>query len=72
MPDITMCASDGCPLAHHCYRSPQSGTQSSEWRQAWGYFEWTVGVQGAYCAHYEPTHPPVTASSPPAQLQRRA
>lgn len=35
MPDIAMCASERCPISDSCYRSPRSGTVSSEGRQAW-------------------------------------
>lgn len=34
MPDISMCATAGCPLAARCYRHPASGTKPSE-RQLW-------------------------------------
>jgi len=35
MPDITMCTGLACSLASTCYRSPQSGTMFSEFRQSW-------------------------------------
>jgi hypothetical protein len=35
MPDISMCASETCPLRTLCYRNPAGGTRPSEYRQAW-------------------------------------
>lgn len=39
MPDISMCASQDCPLRFTCYRNEASGTVPSE-RQSWAGFEW--------------------------------
>ena len=39
-PDISMCANDEtCGLAAKCYRSQKSGTEPSEYRQAWMNFK---------------------------------
>jgi hypothetical protein len=35
MPDITMCASETCPVRAQCRRNPISGTKPSEFRQSW-------------------------------------
>jgi hypothetical protein len=58
MPDISMCAAK-CPVSKKCYRHPDSGTEPTEWRQAWRAFEPTDGVG---CKHFilserePPTH----------------
>lgn len=52
MPDITMCASDVCDLRTKCYRSPESGTKPSEYRQAWFLDK---AITGASCCSYWPT-----------------
>ena len=65
MPDITMCASSGCPLATTCRRSEASGTKPRE-RQLWAEFEWidrvdSEGVDGeVYCDFYLPLNQTVT------------
>lgn len=54
MPDITMCANGICPLRQRCYRSPDSGTQPTEWRQSWSVFEpyWSPAGDDFTCDHY--------------------
>lgn len=55
MPDITMCASSECPLAQRCYRSPESGTEPSEFRQSWSAYTWVQDNEGqVYCRSYAP------------------
>jgi len=51
MPDITMCTSDVCDLRTHCYRSPESGTKPSEYRQAWFFGNHSINEE---CNHYYP------------------
>ena len=40
MPDISMCDNSQCPLAKKCYRSTQSGTKPSEFRQSFSSFKY--------------------------------
>ena len=46
MPDISMCASEDCPLAVNCYRSEKSGTKPSEFWQAYADFKWHDDIEG--------------------------
>jgi hypothetical protein len=38
MPDISMCLNTSCTKSEVCYRSPNSGTVESEFRQSWSEF----------------------------------
>ena len=40
MPDISMCADDGCPVRFTCRRHEASGTKPGPW-QTWMMFEHT-------------------------------
>lgn len=51
MPDISMCDSTTCPLKYKCYRNPASGTQPSEFRQAWFI---SMEAWGEDCKYYWP------------------
>lgn len=56
MPDISMCASEICPLRFTCYRNPESGTVPSEYWQSWFDLE-AVGdgrskLETDKCVHY--------------------
>lgn len=53
MPDITMCATEGCPLAGGCYRSPESGITISE-MQSFDNFLFHEGEDGVECENYWP------------------
>lgn len=67
MPDISMCGSFACPLASSCYRSPQSGTKPSEFRQAWAIFGWVLNKRGEVeCPHHWPVpeRKPTTPEAP--------
>jgi len=46
MPDITMCDNRNCPVSRSCHRSPLSGTQPSQYRQAWSIFKGGSGCDG--------------------------
>jgi hypothetical protein len=35
MPDISMCHVKSCTKSKECYRSEDSGTEPSKWRQSW-------------------------------------
>lgn len=50
MPDYAMCANETCPLARRCFRSPESGTVPSEFRQSWSKFE--PDQSGESCSHF--------------------
>ena len=39
MPDIFMCRHPTCPSRRSCYRHSASGTQPSDFRQAWMVFQ---------------------------------
>lgn len=53
MPDITMCATEDCPLAEKCYRSPLSGTTVSE-HQSFSNFTFSEGPDGVECENFWP------------------
>ena len=50
MPDISMCTNFGCSLAKTCYRSEESGTQPSQYRQSY----LSPKNDGANCEYYFP------------------
>ena len=52
MPDITMCAAEGCLLSRHCYRHQDSGTVPSDFRQAYSAFR--AHTEFHHCASYWP------------------
>lgn len=54
MPDITMCKSQICPRRFTCYRSEESGTKPSEYRQSWFVLgeENTPISENDSCAYY--------------------
>jgi hypothetical protein len=56
MPDIAMCATENCPLAKDCYRSPESKTMPWE-RQSWIKFEFHAYNGKTYCAAFCPVRP---------------
>lgn len=70
MPDITMCAASGCPLARTCYRSPDSGKQPNDKCQSWSLFRWTPADEhrSVNCRDWWPTKL-LTASTTRAEVR---
>lgn len=66
MPDISMCATETCPLASQCYRSPSSGTIPTEYRQSWQEFLPSFVVVGgakvAFCGDFWPVPSPANVN----------
>jgi hypothetical protein len=71
MPDISMCRDAECPARAKCYRNQASGTQPSEYRQAYANFH--RGPEFGRCFEFWPTiaaadlpkHGPATFPAPP-------
>ncbi len=57
MADISMCPSPDCPSRTYCIRNEASGTQPSEWRQAWTAFTWSECEGITICDGYWPISP---------------
>lgn len=51
MSDITMCITEGCPLASSCYRKQAPW---GEWQQSIGLFKFEATESGVTCSSYVP------------------